>query len=129
MGLVKSFRGNEYRRQITLIMIFLLRSFFLSFLTLIPFFTNFQKFQFSITPQRGGWGKKNQNLYFSKIFVLDIEEKSRSFETTGCPREPFPLCFWITVFYIFTLWSYHTIHLKTDKKRNEMITQSLLTEH
>ena len=47
---------------------------------------------------------------------------------TGCPREPYPLCFWVTVFYIFTLWSYHTIHSKTDIKRNATSTQSLLTK-
>ena len=47
---------------------------------------------------------------------------------TGCPGEPFPLCLWITAFYIITQWSYHAIYLKTDIKRNETSTQSLLTE-
>ena len=48
--------------------------------------------------------------------------------STGCPREPFPLCFWVTVFNIFTLWSDHAIQMKTDIKRNATSTQSLLTE-
>ena len=63
-----------------------------------------------------------------ELFYFLNTGKLLSKDTTGCPREPCPLCFWVTVFNIFTLWSPHAIHMKTDIKRNATSTQSLLTE-
>ena len=67
-------------------------------------------------------------IFFSFLKTFFQLVFSQQVFSTGCPREPYPLFFWVTVFNIFTLWSYHAIHMKTDIKRNATSTQSLLTE-
>ena len=67
-------------------------------------------------------------IFFSFLKTFFQLVFSQQVFSTGCPREPYPLFFGVTVFNIFTLWSYHAIHMKTDIKRNTTSTQSLLTE-
>ena len=44
---------------------------------------------------------------------------------TGCPREPYQLCFWVTTFFIWTYMGSNIWKMKTELLKNKMSTHSL----
>ena len=45
--------------------------------------------------------------------------------STGCPREPYPLGFWVTMFILWTYMGSNIRQMKTELLRKKMSTHSL----